>query len=143
MKKFFAGMAFLILLAINMNAQNITWNITGADPSQYKSISRDELWDMFENNQLAGNQKYKVIQITGYLTETATAISLLALFASASGDTELSSKHLYFKGLPRIEARNREIEVYFSQGVIFEDLENDSNISVKIPIIAVDGYRVL
>jgi hypothetical protein len=118
-------MAFLVLAAMNMNAQNITWNIPGANPSQYRSITKDELWNMFENNQLAHNQKYKmIITDEGCLTETSTTISLLAVLASASAGVELSSKSLYLKGLPRIEgSADKEIEVYFSQGVMLENLD--------------------
>jgi hypothetical protein len=33
-KKFFPAMAILIFAAININAQNIAWNISGANPAQ-------------------------------------------------------------------------------------------------------------
>jgi hypothetical protein len=144
MKKIFALTVFLLLAAMNMNAQNITWNISGANPAQYRSITNDELWRMFESNRLEGNhQKYKITTEIGSLIETATALSLLAVLSSASAGTELSSKFIYFKNLPKIEARIGEIEVYFSRGVILEDLDNNLNIQVKIPVIPVDGYRVL
>jgi hypothetical protein len=148
MKKFFAGMAFLILAAVNMNAQNITWNITGADPARYRSISKDELRYMFENKQLAGNQKYKVIiNDEGYWL-TALSLYELRFMSRFIAGTKLSSRYFYFKNLsdlPEMKegVTSREIEVYFSQGVVFEDLENDPNIQIKIPVIAVDGYRVL
>jgi hypothetical protein len=145
MKRFFLAMAILVLAAMDMNAQTITWNIPGANPAQYRSITKDELRRMFENNQLAGNQKYKVvINDEGYLTETSTTLSLLAILASASAGTELSSKHLFLNNLPKLGGEaGKKIEVYFSQGVILEDLDNDWNVQLKIPVIPVDGYRVL
>lgn len=151
MKRLFAAMTFLVLAAMNMNAQNITWNISGANPSQYRSITTDELWQMFEDNQLAGNQRYKiVINDEGYLTETSTTIALLAILAAASADVEPSTKYLFFRDLPRPGGVNgQKIEVYFSQGVTLENLDNylkwdnNLNIQVKIPVIPVDGYRTL
>jgi hypothetical protein len=144
MKRFFLAIVIFIFAAMTMGAQ-ITWNTSGANPAQYRSITTDELWDMFENNQLTGNQKYKVV-ITdeGYLAESSTTIALLAILAYASAGTEPSSKHLFFKDLPRFEGlAGKEVEVYFSRGVLFEDLENTLNVQVKIPVIPVDGYRVL
>jgi hypothetical protein len=144
MKKLFAVMTFAFFASAAINAQTVTWNISGANPAQYRSITNDELRQMFENNQLVGNhQKYKITTEMGSLIETATALSLLAVLSSASADTELPSEFIYFKNLPRIEARIGEIEVYFSRGVMLEDLENDWNVQVKIPVIPVDGYRVL
>jgi hypothetical protein len=144
MKKIFLTVTILIFAAMTMNAQSITWNISGANPAQYKSITADELWYMFENNQLAGNQKYKVvIPGQGYLAESSTTIALLAILACASAGTEPSSKHLFFKDLPGPGGEGgKKMEVYFSQGVLFEDLENTANVQVKIPVIPVDGYRV-
>jgi hypothetical protein len=146
MKRFFLVIVIFIFAAMNINAQNIAWNISGgANPAQYKSITTDELWNMFENNQLASNQKYKiVITDEGYLAESSTTIALLAILACASAGTEPSSKHLFFKDLPRLGGEGgKKMEVYFSQGVLFEDLENTLNVQVKIPVIPVDGYRVL
>jgi hypothetical protein len=149
MKRFFAGMVFLALTAMTMNAQEITWNVAGANPAQYKSISADELRYMFKNNQLAGNQKYKTV-IDGQ-EDYLTALSLreLTVLSKAGAGAELSSRYFYFKNLPVAGAAGRKIEIYFSQGITLENLadyvkwNSILNNGVKIPVIPVDGYRVL
>jgi hypothetical protein len=154
MKKFFAGMAFLILAAMNMSAQNITWNIAGANPSQYRSITTDELRYMFKNNQLAGNQRYKIIINDAGYWLTDLSLWELTFMSRFIAGAELYSRYFYFKNLPDLPemgegVTGRKIEVYFSQGVTLENLDDHVNWNnslskqVKISVIAVDGYRVL
>jgi hypothetical protein len=101
MKRVSVAMVFLAITAMNLNAQSIIWNISGANPAQYKSISADELWDMFKNNQLTGDQRYKTV-ITDEAQLTALSLRELQVLANAGAGTQASSRYFYFTNLPEI-----------------------------------------
>jgi hypothetical protein len=142
MKKMAILVGLIIFAGSDMDAQNITWNISGANPSQYIEITKDELFSLFNKNQLGNNQKYKiVIDSEGYLTEAAASISLLALLSSSAAGIEYSNKSLYFEGVINTYEK---IEIYFSQGVKYNTLKIEGhNLPVQYPVIPVDGYRLI
>jgi hypothetical protein len=145
MKVFCLSIGLMFFFYLNVGAQNIVWNISGANSSQYVEITNDELVLMFNENQLSNNRRYKiVIDSEGYLTQTSTTLSLLALMATAASGTEATSKNIYFYGAPNDYGPGK-IEIYFSQAVRYDTLQvgNGSNEIIRYPVIPVDGYRLI
>ncbi|GHU40145.1 hypothetical protein FACS1894190_06680 [Spirochaetia bacterium] len=162
-------LSLVFIISDNVMAQDVVWKTVPANPSQYKAITKDELWKLFDDNKLVSGQKFKIVFDTnGYLTETQTILALLADLSVASSDAKPSSKDLYYESLPEIKTSSTDLflaasgtskkhlyyeglpkiittkkyEVLFSRGVSIEKRRN-GNMIIEIPIIHIDGYRIL